>query len=57
MLVEGILEYMRSDNGPEFVAKELRKWWQEVGAKTLYLEPGSPWENGYGESLNGKLRD
>jgi hypothetical protein len=57
MLVEGIPEYMRSDNGPEFVAKELRKWRQEVGAKTLYLEPRSPWENGYCESLNGKLRD
>jgi putative transposase len=56
MLVEGIPEYMRSDNGPEFVAKELRKWRQEVGAKTLYLEPGSPWENGYCEGLNGKLR-
>jgi len=57
MLVEGIPEYIRSDNGPEFVAKELRKWLQEVGAKTLYIEPGSPWENGYCESFNGKLRD
>ena len=57
MLVEGIPEYIRSDNGPEFVAKELRKWRQEVGAKTLYLEPGSPWENGYCETFNGKLQD
>src|SRR5271163_3755006 len=48
---------MRSDNGPEFVAKELRKWLGNVGTGTLYIEPGSPWENGYCESFNGKLRD
>ena len=57
MLVNGIPEHIRSDNGPEFVAKELRKWLAGVGAKTLYIEPGSPWENGYCESFNGKLRD
>ena len=57
MLVDGIPEHIRSDNGPEFVAKELRKWLAGVGAKTLYIEPGSPWENGYCESFNGKLRD
>ena len=43
--------------GPEFVAKELRKWLGNLGAGTLYIEPGSPWENGYCESFNGKLRD
>ena len=44
-------------NGPEFVALKLRQWLSAVGAKTLYIEPGSPWENGYCESFNGKLRD
>ena len=43
--------------GPEFVAKDLRKWLADTGAKTLYIEPGSPWENGYCESFNSKLRD
>jgi transposase InsO family protein len=43
--------------GPEFVAKELRQWLAKVGTGTLYIEPGSPWENGYCESFNGKLRD
>ena len=57
MLWRGIPEHMRSDNGPEFVAKELRKWLGNVGTGTLYIEPGSPWENGYCESFNGKLRD
>jgi transposase InsO family protein len=41
----------------EFVAKDLRKWLRDTGAKTLYIEPGSPWENGYCESFNSKLRD
>jgi putative transposase len=50
-------EHIRSDNGPEFVAKELRKWLAYVGTGTLYIEPGSPWENGYCESFHGKLRD
>jgi Integrase core domain len=50
-------EHIRSDNGPEFIAKELRKWLGQLGTKTLYIEPGSPWENGYCESFNGKLRD
>src|SRR5271168_1083995 len=50
-------EHIRSDNGPEFVAKELRAWLGKVGTGTLYIEPGSPWENGYCESFNGKLRD
>jgi putative transposase len=57
MLVRGIPEYLRSDNGPEFVARELRKWLANLGTGTLYIEPGSPWENGYCESFNGKLRD
>ncbi len=57
MLYRGIPENMRSDNGPEFVAEELRRWLAKVGTETLYIEPGSPWENGYCESFNGKLRD
>ena len=47
MLFRGIPEYIRSDNGPEFVAEELRKWLAKLGTRTLYIEPGSPWENGY----------
>jgi|SRR5271165_5712325 len=50
-------EHLRSDNGPEFIAARLRKWLSAVEAKTLYIEPGSPWENGYCESFNGKLQD
>ena len=57
MLIHGVPEHIRSDNGPEFVAKKLRNWLSAVGAKTLYIEPGSPWENGYCESFNGKFRD
>jgi putative transposase len=57
MVWRGIPEHIRSDNGPEFVAKELRKWLGKVGTDTLYIEPGSPWENGYCESFNGKMRD
>ena len=47
----------RSDNGPEFTTQAVRDWLKAVGVKTLYIEPGSPWENGYVESFNGKLRD
>jgi putative transposase len=57
MLLRGIPENIRSDNGPEFVAKELRQWLAKLGTGTLYIAPGSPWENGYCESFNGKLRD
>jgi len=57
MLLRGVPEHIRSDNGPEFSAKALREWLTTVGASTLYIEPGSPWENGYNESFNGKLRD
>ena len=50
-------EYLRSDNGPEFTAKLVRRCLGRVGVETLFIEPGSPWENGYNESFNGKLRD
>ena len=50
-------EYLRSDNGPEFTAKPVRRWLGRVGVETLFIEPGSPWENGYNESFNGKLSD
>ena len=50
-------EFIRSDNGSEFTAQAVRDWLQAVGVRTLYIEPGSPWENGYIESFNGKLRD
>jgi len=53
----GIPEHIRSDNGPELTAKALRQWLSNLGVKTLFIEPGSPWENGYIESFNGKLRD
>jgi len=53
----GIPEYIRSDNGPEFTAKVVRRRLDRLGVKTLFIEPGSPWENGYIESFNGKLRD
>ena len=49
--------HIRSDNGSEFTATAVREWLPRVGVKTLYIEPGSPWENGYNESFNGKLRD
>jgi putative transposase len=57
MIVHGIPEHIRSDNGPEFIAIRLREWLQHIGVKTAYIEPGSPWENGYCESFNGTLRD
>ena len=53
----GVPEHIRSDNGPEFTANAVREWLGRVGVTTLYIEPGSPWENGYIESFNGKLRD
>ncbi len=52
-----IPEHIRSDNGPEFTAKAIRRWLNRLGVKALFIEPGSPWENGYIESFNGKLRD
>ena len=56
-LLRGVPEHIRSDNGPEFTAKEVRRWLNRVGVKTLFIELGSPWENGYVESFNSKLRD
>ena len=53
----GVPEYIRSDNGSEFTAKAVREWLSNVSVKALYIEPGSPWENGYNESFNGKFRD
>jgi transposase InsO family protein len=56
-ILRGPPAYIRSDNGPEFVALAVRDWITAVGAKTAYIEPGSPWENGYCESFNGRFRD
>ena len=56
-ILHGIPEFIRSDNGPEFVARSVRGWLSRLGVTTLFIEPGSPWENGYIESFNGKLRD
>jgi putative transposase len=56
-IFRGIPEHIRSDNGPEFTARAIRRWLSRLGIKTLFIEPGSPWENGYIESFNGKLRD
>ncbi len=53
----GIPEHIRSDNGPEFTARAIRTWLEDLGVRCAYIEPGSPWENGYIESFNGKLRD
>lgn len=53
----GLPQYLRSDNGSEFTANKVREWLSRVGVTTLFIEPGSPWENGYVESFNGKLRD
>jgi len=53
----GVPAHIRSDNGPEFTAKAVRDWLGRVGVGTLFIEPGSPWENGFIESFNGKLRD
>jgi len=57
MLQRGTPEYLRSDNGSEFTAKKIRKWLSNVGVITAYIEPGSPWENGYCESFNARMRD
>ena len=56
-VTRGVPEHIRSDNGPEFTARAVRRWLGRVGVQTLFIEPGSPWENGYIESFNGKLRD
>ena len=56
-ILRGVPGHVRSDNGPEFIAKGVREWIAAVGAKTAFIEPGSPWENGYCESFISKLRD
>ena len=53
----GAPEHIRSDNGAEFTANSVGEWLSRIGVKTLYIEPGSPWKNGYNESFNGKFRD
>ena len=55
--VRGCPKYIRSDNGPEFVSETVQKWLRKTGVDTLYIAPGSPWENGYVESFNSRLRD
>ena len=57
IVAHGTPEHIRSDNGPEFVARNVREWLGRIGVTTLFIEPGSPWENGYCESFNSKLRD
>jgi len=56
-ILRGVPDYIRSDNGSEFTATLVRKWLDKLKVKTLFIEPGSPWEKGYNESFNGKLRD
>ncbi len=56
-ILRGVPAYIRSDNGPEFIAEAVRNWIRAVGAKTAYIEPGSPWENGYIENFNARFRD
>jgi putative transposase len=56
-LMRGQPTFIRSDNGPEFIAEKLRTWLSSLDVKTLYIAPGSPWENGYCESFNGRMRD
>ncbi len=56
-LLHGPPQYIRSDNGAEFTALAIREWLRRLDVQTLFIEPGSPWENGYNESFNGKLRD
>jgi putative transposase len=55
--MRGVPRHIRSDNGPEFIAKAIRRWLESVGVQALYIEPGSPWENGYAESFHSRLRD
>jgi len=56
-LIRGVPKHIRSDNGPEFIAHAVRKFLDDTGVETLYIEPGSPWQNGYAESFNSRLRD
>jgi transposase InsO family protein len=57
LLIRGTPQHIRCDNGPEFIAGAIRSWLENASVKTLYIEPGSPWENGYAESFHGRLRD
>lgn len=57
MLIRGVPRHIRCDNGPEFIARALRNWLQLAGVETMYIEPGSPWQNGYAESFHSRLRD
>lgn len=57
MVERGVPDHIRSNDGSEFRAIAVRKWLARIGTKTLYIEPGSPWENGFNESFNGPLRD
>ena len=56
-VMNGVPECIRSDNGPEFIAKAIQQWLTSLDVKTLYVEPGSPWQNGYAESFHSRLRD
>jgi len=56
-ILRGVPQHIRSDNGPEFIAKAVQDWIAAVGARTAYIAPGSPWENGFIESFNARLRD
>jgi transposase InsO family protein len=55
--MRGVPEHVRSDNGPEFIARAIQRWLAQVEVKTLYIEPGAPWENGYAESFHSRFRD
>ncbi len=55
--MHGVPAYIRSDNGPEFVAKRMQRWLDQINVEALYIEPGSPWQNGYAESFHSRLRD
>ncbi len=57
LIERGVPEYLRSDNGPEFIAKAIQRWLTQRQVQAHYIEPGSPWQNAYGESFNGKFRD
>ena len=56
-LVRGVPKHIRLDNGPEFTSRAVRGWLSDIGVKAMFIEPGSPWKNGYIESFNGKFRD
>ena len=57
MMTYGIPAHIRSDNGPEFIAQKVQKWLKDKESKTIYIDPGSPWQNGYIESFHSRFRD